>query len=86
MKLKNARELRDVIRADGTYCTVPNGHGPDRYFVSITTSIYGNPAREIRLVTIKEYERYKMDRFKLKLKSRPRSPIEYMVDKACGLS
>lgn len=89
MTLKDAKALRDEIRGYGYHCIVPLGHGPDGYTPRISSRSFNTREefrkyhamrlRERRLAQ-REYERQLS-----RLRSRPRSPIEMMVDKACGL-
>jgi hypothetical protein len=93
MKLKEARALRDEIRDDlGCYCAVPFGYPPDGYFARIWTVIDSpdGALKERRFYSRDEWLAHKERRAELAaitLKSiqPPRSPIEYLIDKACGL-
>jgi hypothetical protein len=81
MTLKQARALRDTIRDRGIHCTVPLGNGPAGYFARI----WGiNGQRDFR--SLAEWREYDRERLSRKLASRPRSPIELMIDRACGLA
>lgn len=94
MTLKDARGLRDYIHSKNSVnCTVPLGFGPDGYFA---TSILHTGARqwqsrkdfrvwlaqhirECRRIH-REYERV------MRAPQRRRSPIDLMIDRACGLA
>jgi hypothetical protein len=90
MTLSEARALRDLIRTDGPFCTVPLGNGPDGYFARIFTS-HGSEsgaaiAKDFRSES--EYRDYVAERDQAKAKRfiRPAaSPIEMLIDSACGL-
>ncbi len=96
MTLKNARALRDYIHAKGSVnCSVPLGFGPDGYFA--TSRLRTGPHQwqskqefrnwqakylRDRRKALRDYEQ--MMRQQQRRRS-PRSPIEMMVDRACGL-
>jgi hypothetical protein len=93
MKLPAARALQAKIKAAGPHCIVPLGHGPAGYFCRIFTSegprdfhghcgwgTYHRASLKRRAKAHEEYERM------LSQMRRPRSPIELMIDRACGLS
>src|SRR5687767_352939 len=91
MKLKQAKALRDEITAKtGAYCTVPLKHGPDKYFARIfrwseefkATLPVDFESRTAWLLDFRTQEQIKLAR---QLKSRPRSPIEILIDRACGV-
>ncbi len=82
MTLQQARALRDTIRAEGIHCTVPGGWRPDNYFAQIW------PGRTaLRLHSVAEWEAYKQQRDAQRQKlNRPRSPLDAMIDRACGVT
>lgn len=91
MTLRQARSLRDEIRAEGIHCTVPLGMGPGRYCAVIWVN--GTPLSDAEVRALKkptpahvlafasplEWCEYKLAR------RRPRSPIEMLIDQACGI-
>ena len=92
MKLADAKALRDEIRAAGLHCIVPLGHGPDRYFARI----FGPRAKPTDFHTREAWHAFEeergrqrrelVDQFnRFEVPRRPRSPIEIMIDRACGL-
>lgn len=85
MKLADARELRDEIRVAHIHCVVPLGHGPDGYFARIWTDKgvrdFCSPAEWEAYCEEREKEEQKRRRL-----SRPKSAIERMIDKACGIT
>ena len=89
MSLNEARELREIIKAKGLHCTVPRCVD-GRYFARIW-SARGcvGAAKPVDFYSLGDWQAWKIeaDRQDLvaKLKSRPRSPIEMMIDKACGI-
>jgi hypothetical protein len=92
--LKDAKALRDYIHSKNSInCTVPLGHGPDNYF---PRSIMRDGPRDwksraqFRLwhaLHIRERRRIERDykRVMNGQSQRRRSPIELMIDRACGL-
>lgn len=95
MTLKDAKKLRDEIREYGLHSIVPLGHGPDGYFARIFTNKGDRDFRTRRawLAYRRQSDKEQRERAKLiaryelayQLRSRPRSPIEIMIDRACGL-
>lgn len=81
MTYKEAKLLRDRIRMEGPHCVVPTGHGPCGYFARIFPC--EGPPRDFRAWT--EYMQYKAIRDAKRQIRRPRSPIEAMIDAACGV-
>lgn len=91
MVLAEARKLRDEIRAAGLHSIVPLGHGPDSYFARIFTdsgSVDFSGRAPWRLWKAERAKRLRdSERAAAKLDlRRPRSPIEMMIDRACGLA
>lgn len=91
MTLAEARSLRDEIRAIGLWSTVPASreYAPGRYFAQIW-GVGGNQ----RFTTREQWDEYRLgmierekERQKIlhRLLNPPRSPIEAMIDRACGL-
>ncbi len=92
MTLTKARRLRDFIRGQDVHAVVPLGHGPDGYFVRITTS-----QGPLRLDSPSEWNAYcQRERDKItkfcedhgvgqRRLERPRSPLDAMIDAACGV-
>ena len=91
MTLTDARKLRDEIRAAGLHCIVPLGHGPDGYFARIFTD-----TGPVDFPGLAPWRLWKSERAKRVRESerrparlehgRPRSPLELMIDRACGLA
>jgi len=95
MKLKEAREFRDYIIAKvGVNCTVPLGFGPDGYFPRsiLSTGPHDWKSRA-------EFRKWAADHLRKRRRimhdynemmarknRRARSPIELMIDRACGLA
>lgn len=94
MTLKEARTFRDYIHSKcSVNCTVPLGLGPDGYFPRSVLSTgrhdwtsraefrhwLAGHLRDQRRIQ-REYER------SLRPIRRARSPIELMIDRACGLA
>lgn len=91
MTLKEARELRDMIRKADVHCVVPLGHGPDGYFARIIRD--GKPLDFHSFEQADEYMTARAERIRESNRAamrltmpRPRSPLEAMIDKACGLA
>lgn len=80
MRLSEARELRDEIRADGLHCVVPLGYGPDNYYPEIQTA-----SGSKTFVDRQAWLEYK-EAPKRKGLSRPKNALDAMIDKACGIS
>lgn len=90
MTKQQAIKLRDEIKADGVHCTIPRGGTLPRIFTT---------AGEVSFASRKEWLAYKRKRDKQVAESirigesldrrgflpPPRSPIELMIDKACGI-
>ena len=92
MKLKDARRLRDFLRGKGIRATVPLGYAPDGYGVVIVSRDEGrlrfdSPDDWNAYARRKnERERRLLDEWCERHNLRPaRSPIEIMIDRACGL-
>lgn len=93
MTLADAKALRDMIRAAGLACTVPLGHGPTGYFARIWSAREGNPGQPVDFRSEGEWLAWKRradeeDRkaeLRRQLLSRPRSPLDVLIDRACGL-
>lgn len=100
MKLADAKKLRDEIRAYGIHCIVPLGFKPDQYFARIfvwngTATVPKDFAtRRQWRVYRKVCDKERRERAEWVARhglggwpgSRPRSPIELMIDRACGLA
>jgi len=89
MTLKHAKFLRNLIIRDGIHCIVPLGHGPDKYFARIFTANgprdFHGP-QDYRDYEIEKQEREHERRMAIKkMEAKHRSPIEIMIDRACGL-
>lgn len=88
MTLTDARALRDTIRLADLHSVTPLGFGPDRYFARIWTA---GGAKDFHSPEgWAEYDRQRQDRVRrsehaARVLERPRSPIEIMIDRACGL-
>lgn len=93
MILASARVLQAKIKEAGLHCIVPLGHGPDGYFCRIFTD---KGTKD--LASVRDWVKYRRASMKRRAKAladyellmtqmrRPRSPIELMIDRACGLS
>lgn len=86
MKLKQARRLRDFLRKHGIKCTVPLGYADDGYFVQWCQ--YGT---QMRFYSVEEYNAHVMEQHRRlqefadrNVPRDTRSPIERMIDQACG--
>lgn len=100
MTRKDAIALRDLIHSESTaHCTVPNRQKPDGYFAQICTVIRkdgteGASAAYRRFYSREDWEEYKRQRQAIRdaverlraAARRPRSPIEIMIDQACGFN
>lgn len=91
MLLQDAKKLRDEIRRVGLHCIVPLKHGPDRYFARIFTVDGPVDFRDRKgwLGYRKGYEKRKREgerAARLLTLPPPRSPLELMIDRACGLA
>ena len=92
MTLAEAKKLRDEIRVY-CFCTVPLGYGPSDYFARIFSSRgVQSGARAVDFHSREAWLAWKkqadaQDKLKRRCRCpRPRSPIEAMIDRACGLS
>lgn len=88
MTLAEARALRDEIREHGLHCVVPLGYGPVGYSARIYSGRGGGPAMPVDFSSRSAWRAWKDERERreqLRL-SRPRSPIEAMIDQACGIN
>lgn len=97
MTLKDARALRDEItKGDGLHSVVPLGRGPDGYFARIWGAkgqtdfhsrrewlAYRKGVRARRAAVLKDAEYFRDHGFTL---PKPRSPLDLMIDRACGLA
>jgi hypothetical protein len=83
MTLQAARALRDEILADGTHCVVPLGHGPDGYWAQIVTTVGDGIFH-----SDEQWQEYRKEREarRFRIMHPARSPIEMLIDKACGLA
>jgi hypothetical protein len=88
MTLKVAKTLREEIRRTGIHCVVPLGFAPDGYFARIFTS--DGPLDFYDRGTFRKYKadlivsRRAKRRTDVRL-ARPRSPIDILIDRSCGL-
>lgn len=95
MTLKEAKELRDyIIATNGVNCTVPLGHGPDGYFPR--SILRAGPHdwtsrqefRNWHAKHLRERRRIHRDYDAMMQRSvrRARSPLDLMIDRACGIA
>lgn len=88
MTLKDARSLQKQIHVWGYACTVPLGWGPDGYWCQISSRRFYSEveARAHHAMRLRE-RRKAMREYEAMLRPRrdTRSPIERMVDAACGV-
>lgn len=85
MNLKDARILCNKIREWGAHCVVPTGFGPDGYWAEIQTSDFG----QVTFFSESDWSKYKSYReaaaaMAWKRQNGRLSPLEMMIDKACG--
>ena len=89
MTLREARELQAEIRDKwGYHCTVPLGWGPNGYWCQISTTV-----GDVRLKSRGEARKYRADSLRrhrkalrdLRPKRDTRTPLERMIDQACGV-
>lgn len=95
MTLTDARQFRDYIHSKNSInCTVPLGFGPDGYFpcsIMKTGQRFWKSRAEFRkwaaddLRNSRRIMRDDNDMMWRRNKPKARSPIEIMVDRACGL-
>lgn len=87
MTLKEARSLQKQIHKWGYACTVPLGHGPDGYWCQVTQNQFRSEAEARRHHAKRLRERRKIMREYEAMSRRrdTRSPIERMIDQACGI-
>lgn len=84
MTLKDAKTLRDEIKATGLHCIVPLGYKPRNYFARIFLTAGG---------TVDFYDREQWTAYRdwqerqrnKRQMPRPRSVIDALVDEACGV-
>lgn len=87
MKLRDARALQHEIQCRGYHCIVPLGFGPACYFARIfgvKAAIDFHSVASFR----KHHAKHLRERRRIMrtpFPARPRSPIEVLVDRACGL-
>ncbi len=91
MTYQEARRLRDLIRADGAHAVIPRGYRPHNYV--IRTFVRGQP---FDLETADEVTAYLEESAKHRKASekaalqltlpKPRTALDAMIDRACGLS
>lgn len=96
MTLKDARVFRDyIINKNGINCTVPLGFGPDGYFpCSImrdgprfaSAAVSCAPTRRCSGILAVTRRVSEVARGPSPSIRRARSPIELMIDRACGLA
>ena len=90
MTLLEARRARDYLRKHGYKCTVPLGHGGpngDGYFLSVKLN-----GKAVRFYTTEEWNAHAMKqnqhvadyvaRYRV---ADTRSPLDRMIDEACGV-
>lgn len=58
---------------------VPLGHGPDGYYAVIVTD------RPLEFHSEQEANEWRMEWVKRQIKKKPRSGLEILIDRACGL-
>jgi hypothetical protein len=96
MTLKEARALRDYIHSKNSInCTVPLGHGPDGYFPRSDMGAAGprdwkskQEFRDWHAQYLRRQRKIMREYHAMLARQsmrRARSPIELMVDRACGL-
>lgn len=90
MTRTEASALRDEIRATGTHCVIQKGTGPRDYFARI----YSRRGRDV-VVPVDFYgpdwwaawqEAAAVEDAQRARIARPRSPLDAMIDKACGIT
>ena len=95
MLLKDAKALRNEIRAEGPHCTVPLGQGPSGYFARIFHGFSDGVWKHTDFRSRGEWLNYRRGmrlrhaeslRLAEARAARTRTPIEVMIDRACGLS
>lgn len=91
MRLTDARMLQREIREAGYHCVVPLGNGPDGYFARIfgKTPIDFHTRQDFRkhhAMRLRQQRRAIRDYRKMRTGRRTLSPIEIMIDRACGLA
>jgi hypothetical protein len=87
MTLKEARALQAQIKRWNYHCTVPLGWGPDGYWCQITGLRFFSEAeaRKHHAKRLRERRKSLREYEAAHRKRDTRSPIERMVDRACGL-
>ena len=90
MSLLEARKLRDEIQRAGYHSIVPLGHGPEGYFARIfgkaSIDFYSRHAfRKHHAMRLRERKKMFRDYEQIQRIRPARSPIEIMIDQACGL-
>jgi hypothetical protein len=94
MNLAEARACRNAIRAIDVNATVPTGYAPDKYFVQVWITRFGNVSEPTRLRTKAECQsfydvvvagRRQRELAEFRAAHPPRTVLDMMIDKACGL-
>jgi hypothetical protein len=93
MKLSDARKLRDEIRERGLHCVVPMDGadlGPDRFTPCIFNDdgplVFASRQEWLKYeVGITRREEKAMDDYERSMRRDTRTPLERMIDNACGL-
>lgn len=92
MRLDDARTLKRFIKSKGYHCIIPLGYGPDRYFARI----FGTGGKWIDFTDAAAFRKHHAMRLRqgrtaqrelqrLSTRRRPRSGLEILIDRACGL-
>lgn len=89
MTLKDARAVRDLVRRYGVACTVPLAHASGRYVARIWC--VGSARDFISMQEARDYiagmlrrRRRVRDEMARAVRRDTRSPLERMIDRACG--
>lgn len=97
MTLTEARRVRDFFRSRRIHSIVPLGHGPDGYYAEIIASDIGErgyrkmpfgsmaEARSHVAMRLRWERAFKRECLEFENRKPPRSPIDVMIDRACGL-
>jgi hypothetical protein len=83
MNLQSARQLRDEIKLTGICCVVPLGRGPASYFARIWSVVYSESCQPVDFYSREDWLKYVSSKPAI---SKPRSPLEAMIDRACGIT
>jgi hypothetical protein len=97
MTLTNARKLQKEIQSKNYHCIVPLGYGPRRYFCRTFRTKNGQLVpfdfrsratfRKHHAMRLRENRRIMRfyDKMMQQQRARLRSPLDAMIDRACGL-